>query len=441
MRTTSLILFLALCYFPPAADASLYRATPENYRAVLQQLQPGDTLLLASGQYRDGLPLHGLMGTAKQPILISGPRKGARAVYIARAGHNTVSIANSAYITLRNVELDGRGELADAVKAEGHSSWAHHIVLENLYIHNHDANQQIVGISTKCPAWGWVIRNNIIRGAGTGIYLGNSDGSAPFVDGLIEYNLVVDTVGYNLQIKHQIGRPQLEEMPQGNSSTIIRHNVFSKANKGSAGHSARPNVLVGHFPLTGPGSNDSYLIYSNFFYQNPNEALFQGEGNIALYNNVFVNTFGDAIILQPHHDVPRSVNIFYNTIVAAGNGIRLAGADQRYAQRVVANAVFARLPITGGEQTANTAGTLTEAEVYLMNPFAPIGKLNLQPRPAQLLGETIDTQPFRAFVDWNRDYSSRLRGKPVHGAFACKRGERPLRLEVKSPVRSGRSVC
>jgi hypothetical protein len=63
---------------------------------------------------------------------------------------------------------------------------------------------------------------------------------APFIAGLIEHNLIVDTLGYNLQIKHQQPRSILSEMPEGRSATII-HNVFSKAN-GRSKALPRPNV-------------------------------------------------------------------------------------------------------------------------------------------------------------------------------------------------------
>src|SRR5438132_1024017 len=93
--------------------------------------------------------------------------------------------------------------------AEGSSRPVHHITLEKLRIINYDNDQGAIAISTKCPAWGWIIRDNDIIGAGTGLYLGDSDGTAPFIDGLIENNLIVDTIGYNIEIKHQIERPDL----------------------------------------------------------------------------------------------------------------------------------------------------------------------------------------------------------------------------------------
>ena len=153
----------------------------------------------------------------------------------------TVRFDNASYIIVRNVEIDGRDRGGDGVNSQGNS---HHITLENVVIRGVGGNQQIVGISTKATVWDWTIRNCEIYGAGTGLYLGDSDGSVPFIRGLIENNLMVDTIGYNMQIKHQNGRPNLAGIPTGNSQTIIRHNVFSKANNASGGGNARPNLLV-----------------------------------------------------------------------------------------------------------------------------------------------------------------------------------------------------
>ena len=254
MIKPTLVLFLALVAVPACASINapetVYTVNPDNYLARLRMLERGATVRLTPGEYRNGLPVQYLRGTAEAPITILGPETGPRAVFLARPGHNTVSIINSSYVTIRNVDLEGRNLRVNGVKCEGHADWAHHITLDGLRIRGHGNNQQTVAISTKCPAWGWVIRNSVITGAGTGLYLGNSDGNAPFIDGVIEYNLIIDTIGYNLQIKHQQPRPSLPEMPDGPSATIIRHNVFSKISGGSK-EMARPNVLVGHWPLTG----------------------------------------------------------------------------------------------------------------------------------------------------------------------------------------------
>jgi len=332
------------------ASAADYRASAENYRDYLHRLQPGDRLLLEPGDYSRGLPLHNLSGRAGQPIIIEAANPLAFPRFIARAGANTVSLVDVRYLVLRHLEIDGRNLPVDAIKAEGHGRFADFIMLENLYIHDHAASQQNVGISTKCSVFGWVVKGNRIERVGTGMYFGDSDGSDPFVGGLIEANHVSHTLGYSLQIKHQ--KKRLTEMT-GPHDTVIRYNVFSKQ-RTLHGSQSRPNVLLGHFPLTGPGSQDRYLVHNNLFLHNPSEALLQAEGRIAVYNNVFINGSGDAIHIQPHNDVPRDVAIFSNTVLAAGTGIQVRRAPgSSYRQRVIANVVAANMPVRGGEAAHN----------------------------------------------------------------------------------------
>ena len=403
---------------PMRNSAEQYQATPADYVAKLQRLVAGDTLMLEPGSYRSGLRLHHFHGTPDKPIMIIGP-VGSLATFLAAPGRNTVSILNSSHLIVKNLVLDGQGLPVDGVKCEGHAEWAHHITLENLTIRGHGNNQQTVGISTKCPAWNWVIRHNVIEGAGTGMYLGNSDGRAPFIAGLIEHNLIVDTLGYNLQIKHQQPRPELPGMPIEKSATIIRHNVFSKA-QGGVKEMARPNVLVGHWPLTGTGAEDRYFIYGNFFYQNPHEALFQGEGNLALYNNLFLNHFGDAVRIQPHNDTPRVVDVFYNTVVASGAGIHLARreGDPTYPQRLMANAIFARAPLSGHAYGGNIVDRYEAAREYLIRPFSPLGQMDLAPQPGRRQSAPIDTARLRIYPEWNSDFDGRLRAAGALGAYA-----------------------
>lgn len=349
-----------------------FKAGPDDYRSYLALLKPGDRLLLEGGDYFRGLPLHDMQGLPDHPIVIDGPQSKPSARFIARAGSNTVSLANVRHLVIRNLELDGRNHPVDAVKAEGHGSYAHFVTLENLYIHDYASSQQNVGISTKCPTFGWVVRNNLIERVGTGMYFGDSDGTDPFVSGVIDRNVVLATLGYNLQIKHQKKRPQ--GMPESDSrhDTIISHNIFSKESA-APGANARPNVLVGHFPLEREGSEDRYLIHSNLFWHNPSEALFQGEGNLALYKNVFVNAYGPSIHIQPHNDIPRHVEISFNTIIARGSAISIRNnsIDKRWKQRVSRNLVFAKVPVVGGVQAGNLEYSYDDAIQLLNDPFAP----------------------------------------------------------------------
>jgi hypothetical protein len=422
-----LLLLLILQPFPTAAGSTIYQGNPGNYLTLLAQLQPGDTLLLDAGTYTDGLPLYNLNGSVNAPIVIAGPTTGGTAVFLADPCicYNTIEIQDSSYIEIRNLELDGQ-QLSgvDAVKAGGNpfTNWAHHITLENLTIHDHDNGQQTVAISTKIPVWDWVIRANIIDGAGTGLYLGDSTGDAPFINGLIEHNLVMNTLGYNMQIKQQNPRPTLPGIPTS-GKTIIRHNVFSKANNTALGGDARPNLLVGHWPLTGAGSNDLYEIYGNFFYENESlERLFQGEGNVALYNNLFVSTTSDALSFQAHNDQPRTINVFNNTIVAAGTGINISGIDTNFTQRVIGNAIFAGTPFNVAAEV-ETAGNITDltanATNYLTNPFAlPGSGLDLFPLPGQLTGSPLNTVPFQTFTEWTQDFNYNPHDGTHRGAYA-----------------------
>lgn len=398
-----------------ATPGTIYTGNPSNYRSLLTQLQPGDTLNLIAGTYTQGLPLDGQSGTSGSPITIAGPDSGG-AIFTPRSCCNTVSLRDSSYIVIRNLELDGQQFDVDAIKAESDAPCSHDVLLENLYIHDFDGNQQNVGISTKCMTWNWIIRRNIIDRVGTGLYLGDSTGDAQFISGVIEYNLIADTIGYNTQIKHQNARPNVAGMPTGNNKTIIRHNVFSKSVNYSTGGDARPNLLVGHWPLSGVGMNDIYLIYGNFFYQNPSgEALFQGEGNIALYNNLFVNNNGSAVWIQQHEDVPRLIRAFYNTVVASGEGIRVSNGHPSYTQKVIGNAVFAGTPISTADQQDNTTGTYASASTYLNDPTgAP--PLDLYPKSGQLTG-SIDTSCFNTYEFWNVDFNSDLRSTARRGAY------------------------
>ncbi len=407
------------CSTPP--QGQVVAADPANYLSQLAGLDAGDTLQLAAGTYTSGLPINGLLGDPENCIFIEGPEAWPPAARFVATSNNTINIIDSRYLVFRNLELDGSGDTlsVDGVKLSGDATFGHHITLENLYIHDHDFQQGTVGISTKAPAWNWVIRNNLIENCGTGLYLGNSNGEEEFVNGLIEYNAILDTVGYNAQIKHQNGRSTGLGMP-ASGQTIVRYNVFSKAANSSSGGNSRPNLLVGHWPLSGDGADDDYLIYGNFFYQNETtvEPLFQGEGNVIFYDNLLVNDFGDAVRFQAHNDVPRRIRAFQNTVVATGVGIHVSSGHGSFSQQVTGNALFAAPPTSGGALLDNSTDTRANADLYLQAPFAAPGAgLDLYPLAGSGLDLTVDSTGLATWEDWDRDFNGDPRGTDFRGAY------------------------
>ena len=395
------------------------QANLSNYRSVISMVIPGDRVQLAAGTYTQGLNLWNKNGQLGKCIVVEGPASGSPALFQGSDAFNIVSFKDSSYLVVRNLTLDGLGKLGDGVKAEAGSTYAHHITIERLSFKNFNNTVQTVGINTKSPAWNWVIRYNTITSTGTGMYLGGSSGQYEFVNSLIEHNLIYGTLGYSAEFKHQLSRNTSLGIP-ATATTIIRHNVFSKETGSLTGDEARPNLLVGHWPLSGAGSSDVYQIYGNLFYQNPYEALFQGEGNVALHDNLFVNRTGPAAVrIQRHNNVPRRIDVFNNTVVAGNTGISITGADPAYPQRVTANAVFAGTPLTGGQQTGNVTGTYAAATTYLNNPMAAIGSgLDLYPKTGQLIGIAVDESFLSSLLDWNVDFNGLRRIFIYRGAYS-----------------------
>ncbi|HEX8079228.1 MAG TPA: PPC domain-containing protein [Jatrophihabitans sp.] len=393
------------------------QATPSNYRLLLADLVPGERLLLAAGTYTQGLSFWNRNGQPDKCLIVEGPASGPPAVFTNSPDRNIVSFKDASYIAVRNLSLDGQGIASDGVRDEAHGTSAHHILIEGLSFKNFNATQ-ITAINTKCPAWNWVVRNNTITSTYTGMYFGNSDGAGETTNFLVENNLVYGTLGYNAQFKHQLTRNTSIGMPS-TGTTIIRNNVFSKETGSISGSAARPNLLVGHWPTSGAGASDIYQIYGNLFYQNPYEGLFQGEGNVAFHDNLLVNRSNAGMYFQPHNSVPKRVDIFNNTVVTSGTGIRITGGDPAYSQRIVGNAVFAGTPLSGGQQSNNVTGSHSAASTYLNNPTAALGAgLDLYPKTGQLQGAAIDYSAFTGLTDYNRDFNYQSRITTYRGAYS-----------------------
>jgi hypothetical protein len=419
-RFTAAVASYGLLLWGARGHAADVQAGPSDYRSKVSALQAGDTLHLAAGVYADLLSVSGRHGRADAWITITGPESGAPAVFEADPGPccNTIEISDSSYVVLRNLTIDGK-KVGGAFGINASRGPVHHITVEGCTFSNHDAGQQTVAISTKVTTWNWIIRKNRIVGAGTGLYLGNSNGSQPFIGGLIENNLVSDTIGYNMEIKWQSGRTAQAGMPEQPATTVIKNNVFIKSDRPSE-DGDRPNVLVGGFPDTGLGSQDRYEIYGNFFFHNPRESLLQASGRVSIHDNVFVDGASSAIRLADH-DLPlRLAHVYNNTIYGTQTGIGFS-SSARQGDAVIGNLVFASNPISGSiqNQRDNLIDSVQNAANYVANPSLALGAMDFYPLAGKCEGPALDLSPFASDTDRDKDFNGASKGGfTFRGAYA-----------------------
>jgi hypothetical protein len=414
------------------ANPQASQGQPNYYRSLAGSLAAGDTLMLPSGVYREGLDIDGLQGTPTAWIVITGPSSGPAATITTESSCcNTVQLGGNAYVAIRNLTIDSAMLPAiDGINAKG--SPTHDILIEGCTLIGQTADQATIGISTKSPAWRWTIRGNRILEAGTGLYLGNSDGTQPFIAGVIEGNLIMNSIGYNMQIKHQVPYQSLSWaslIPPGPHRTVIRNNVFIKERNDwtpDQSPEPRPNLLVDPFPDTGMGSTDLYEIYGNFFYKNPIEALFQGTGRIALHDNVFLASGAGQVAASftDHNGPLKLAHVYNNTIYSVSGGGIYFVSSAREGDAVVGNLIVTGEAGLGGSiasATGNVLAPVADAAQYFTAPSEVLGQVDLYPKAGcpTCNGTPLTMTPFQGHTDYDKDFNGTSKaGFTYRGAYA-----------------------
>jgi len=403
-----------------AADIN---ADPSNYRNLLKTLVPGDRLVLAPGTYTQGLPITSLNGTDAAWITIVGPSAAPEAIFEGNGCCNTVELVDSSYVAIEHIRVDGKGiDGVFGVSAkDSTSNVVHHIRIEGCSFVGQNASQQTVAISTKTPTFGWTIRGNVIDGAGTGMYLGNSNYAEPFVGGIIEYNLIRNTIGYNLQIKNQNVWPTHQALPSVNAPrTILRHNVFIKDDTPSP-DGVRPNVFLGGPPPSGLGADTLVEVYGNLFVHNANESLLQATGRVSIHDNIFVDASDVAVRLGPHDGFTLlGARVYDNTFYGAKRAVSL-GAQPTTGDIVTGNLVFADMAFDGpfAGLGTNLVDTAANASNYVNKPSVLLGDMDLYPLSGKVETSPIDPAAFAEDSDYACDFNGNLRKTFTHrGAYA-----------------------
>ncbi len=344
---------------------------------------------------------------------------------------NIVEISNSSYVAIECLYLDGMhvaGSFGISAKGET-SNLVHDIRIESCTLVNmdndgdpDDMGQQDDGISTKTPTWGWIIRHNKILGAGTGMYLGNSDGSDPFIAGVIDDNLVDKPTGYCIEIKQQNPWPTVAGIPTQPTATILSNNVFIKADHAATTSGGRPQVLVDGFPTTGPGAQNHYELFGNLFVHDDEDYLVQATGRVHVHDNIFVDdTMYGAVDFTDHDGYTVIDAIAYNnTIYGVGTGIAFSSAPSGVGF-AVGNAVFATTAFSGmaATQTDNVTDTVANAVNYVNKPGIALGSMDFYPKTGSALhASKMALSSVSSDVDYDLDFNGTKKDFTYRGAYS-----------------------
>ena len=326
--------------FASAGAENLEIFPGDSFRTAVQNLNPGDTLIVHAGTYTHSNRISiTARGTPSQPVLIKGADGEARPIIqLVRVGHNVMEIHGATYVTIRGLEITGPGmRESDGINIRGGGTA--HITLEDNVIHD-----IAVGINYRGDMHHIVARGNEVfntRGTGEGFYVGCHSGDCSVTDSIIERNYVHHTrnatQGDGIEIK------------KNSHSNIIRDNVV---------HDTRYPCIL----LYGTGGAGGNVVERNIVWKCGDSGM-QIAANAIVRNNIIISNKSMGFRSQPHNGVhPNNLVIVNNTIIAGRHCLRLKGWGDGTGIVFANNAVYCS---SSGDTVRSLAGVTVAGNVFV----------------------------------------------------------------------------
>lgn len=311
---------LCLLAAPGFAGAAVIEITPaDNYRAAMQNLVAGDTLILHGGTYPlSSLFTLSLVGTAQQPITIRAASGEQPHITYVNAGQNIVNIVNSAFLVLDGIEFSGGSR---GLRLSASSD----ITIRNCHVHHTAANAISANDTGSVYARLSIVHNEIDHAGGTaeGLYLGCNNDACRIHDSLIANNYI-----------HHLNDPGVTqgdgiEIKAGSYANIVRDNVIHDT--------AYPGITLYH--TNGNGAPN--LIERNVVWASGDNGI-QVTANAIVRNNIVLSASAHGIgIHASQGGAVGNLVIVNNTVLKAG-GDALHINDVSGSVLVANNALYAQ---------------------------------------------------------------------------------------------------
>jgi hypothetical protein len=337
-------LLLALIIAGSSYGATLEIHQGDSFKAAVENLNLGDTLIVHQGTYSDsGRISITVQGTATAPVVITGA-EGEPRPHITRPAsaqaQNTINVEGAAYLTIRSLEISSNG--GDGINLNSSPSY---ITLEDLDIHDVD-----VGINFRSDMQHITVRRaHIYRtgqdgGTGEGLYVGCNLASCVVSDSLIEGNWIHDT--------QQSTQGDGIEIKRGSHSITVRDNVIHDT--------GYPCILV-----YGTEGNPRNLIEGNAMW-NCGDSGIQAAADAIIRNNIILTSVENGFSSQDHQGVtPNNLEFVHNTIVGGNPCLRLSNWNSKQGLVFANNAVYCD---SGNYQISGLNGVVTAGNVFSTSP-------------------------------------------------------------------------
>jgi hypothetical protein len=351
-RFVVLSAFAGLYLAPAPVAAEAFDVYPgDDLFAVLGALAPGDEVIVHEGTYstrQDGGSWYRdvvLAGSEAAPIVVRAADGETVVLSGDPAGSQNVVNLSGSWFTWRGFEMQyGSHGLRLFASSDA--------TIEELRVH--DTGD--VGISMNVAGADYArmtLRYNEVHhtgGTGECFYLGCNDAACVVHESIVEFNWCHDTIGTS--------QGDGIELKTGSYNVIVRHNVIHDVNY--------PGITM--YGTNGEAQN---TVEGNVVW-NTNDNGIQLVGDAIVRNNLVMNAGANGISSNPSQgNVPRELDIAYNTVVGAGDsclrGNQWNGAESA-SIRAVGNALYCgattaiRLPDGAGAATFADNATLGTVE-------------------------------------------------------------------------------
>lgn len=285
---------------------------------ALQQLQPGDRLEIASGNYIFTRKVTlDLQGTREAPIqIVAADMDAPPKISRVDARQNLLNIGERnpcSFLSIRGLKLTGGSVTIRFGRCSD-------IWLDRCEL-SHSEHGGITANTHDCSRL-FITRNHLhhfLKGTGEAMYLGANNGKSVMSHSVIALNHVHDCSG---------SQGDGIEVKQGSYNNWIVENEI---------HDTKYPCLIA-YGTNGKGIN---LIERNVLYRSQNQTL-QVQGEAIIRNNLIMAAKGDGFSSTDHQAKTHDLKFIHNTIVTSGRGVNLSSWGGREGMVFANNVIYSR---------------------------------------------------------------------------------------------------